>query len=523
MPYSQERTNTLWANKKCLGLCAIMAMSFFQYGFDSALLAGFQAMPGFLMVYGYPDPTSSNGWAISTRSQQLISSCLNIGTIIGALATSFWAARYARRPGIWLATLLTYVAGGVQIGTSTLAGICCGRVVLGLSNGFFITMGNVWIVEVTPPHLRAFIGSFTGIWLDSGNVLGAVANSQSKVLLSRLSYRIPLACLYVVPTILSVLLIWLPESPRWLTLHGRLQEAEGALKKVRGDSLSEPVFKEEYYEMVRGIEHQREQHASPGIFDLFRGADRRRTMLCLAVIMCRVSSGNWLFTAYSTYFFELAGFTDAFKISIWFQLGSLAGTLLGLYCMFHLFGRRTMLLIGSAACGTIMLVIGIVYTLGHHTTSSGKVIVAFSVMFPVFFNGFQGTISFPISAEIVSSRMRVVTIAFATSVNYFASWVVSFCSPYFINPTALNWGPKYCFIWAGSNVITFLFFYFCFPEVKGRSLEEIDELFENRVKTRDFPKYKCISAEQAHDMAALDEKTKHNTEHVEEVNASPSP
>lgn len=41
------------------------------------------------------------------------------------------------------------------------------------------------------------------------------------------------------------------------------------------------------------------------------------------------------------------------------------------------------------------------------------------------------------------------------------------------------------------------FFFFLLPEVKGRSLEEIDELFENRVSVRNFPKYQCVSSERA--------------------------
>lgn len=48
-----------------------------------------------------------------------------------------------------------------------------------------------------------------------------------------------------------------------------------------------------------------------------------------------------------------------------------------------------------------------------------------------------------------------------------------------------------------------VFFWFFLPEVKGRSLEEIDELFQNRVPVRDFPKYECVSSEKAKEIAAL--------------------
>lgn len=79
--------------------------------------------------------------------------------------------------------------------------------------------------------------------------------------------------------------------------------------------------------------------------------------------------------------------------------------------------------------------------------------------------------------------------------------MTSFTAPYFINKENLNWGPKYAYIWAGSNLITFIFFLFFLPEMKGRSLEELDELFQNRVSVRDFPKYQCVSSERAKEVA----------------------
>ena len=48
---------SLWANRKCLLMCCIVAVTNMQYGLDSACLASLQAMPGFLRVFGYPDHT----------------------------------------------------------------------------------------------------------------------------------------------------------------------------------------------------------------------------------------------------------------------------------------------------------------------------------------------------------------------------------------------------------------------------------------------------------------------------------
>lgn len=58
-------------------------------------------------------------------------------------------------------------------------------------------------------------------------------------------------------------------------------------------------------------------------------------------------------------------------------------------------------------------------------------------------------------------------------------------------------GAKYGYIWAGSNALTVIFFFFVMPETKGRSLEELDELFFEKVSVRNFTKYETRIKAQA--------------------------
>jgi len=63
---------------------------------------------------------------------------------------------------------------------------------------------------------------------------------------------------------------------------------------------------------------------------------------------------------------------------------------------------------------------------------------------------------------------------------------------YFLNPTDLNWGPKYGWIWVGSNLLSCLWIYFFIPETFMRTLEEIEEMFEHHVPARKWRTYECI-------------------------------
>ena len=117
----------------------------------------------------------------------------------------------------------------------------------------------------------------------------------------------------------------------------------------------------------------------------------------------------------------------------------------------------------------------------------------------------------------------------ATALNFLGNWLGTFTAPYFINPASLNWGPKYGYIWFGSNMLVAVFVWFYLPETRDRTLEEIHEMFEAKVPSRRFKTYVCVGVEEYHaevmgDGSGFDLKkrnnaaktdTKADAEHVE--------
>lgn len=280
-------------------------------------------------------------------------------------------------------------------------------------------------------------------WVNIGSIIGAVVTNATQTRLDKASYQIPVGILFVVPVVLSIGLFFVPESPRYLVNKGRMGEARRALEALRGDSLQPEEFELEWMEMVKGIEEEKRLARTIGPLDQFRGTDLRRTLLCYGVILSQVGSGSWFIISYSTYFFIVAGLTTAkaFQYAILNTCLGLVGVNLGIFLMRHVVGRRMILVIGSALQGAWMLGMAIgagsVNTVGSE--AGNRAVIAFMALYMFTYNAFVGDASYPVSTELVSTRLRSWTVGSAISLGYFFAWLTGFCSPYFINPQNLNW------------------------------------------------------------------------------------
>lgn len=87
-----------------------------------------------------------------------------------------------------------------------------------------------------------------------------------------------------------------PES--WLLVHNRPEQAKRALERIRGNSLAPEYLQEEFVEMARGIDEEKELASSSSVLDIFKGTDRRRTIICLGTILSHAGAGLWLIIGY---------------------------------------------------------------------------------------------------------------------------------------------------------------------------------------------------------------------------------
>lgn len=125
-------------------------------------------MPGFLVVFGYPDANSPGGHAIGSTFQQLIGSLLTLGAFLSSLVAGGFAHFFGRKTALWVACVLNTVACIIQITSSNKAAIYVGRLLLGLANGFLVTFSTIYTAEAAPAHLRGVLVALFSEWVNIG-------------------------------------------------------------------------------------------------------------------------------------------------------------------------------------------------------------------------------------------------------------------------------------------------------------------------------------------------------------------
>ncbi|KXT15573.1 hypothetical protein AC579_9958 [Pseudocercospora musae] len=178
--------------------------------------------------------------------------------------------------------------------------------------------------------------------------------------------------------------------------------------------------------------------------------------------------------------------------------------------------RRVMLISGLLLCGIVQLIIAAIYDAMPTNESVPKAVIGLSVVYIIGYNGMISSYAWASGGELPSQRLRSYTFGMAAAVGVFGTWLATFTAPYFINPASLNWGPRNGYIWAPSCFLTAVWVGFYLPEVKGRTLEEVDEMFAARLPARKFRKYQCIGMTR-HDTSPSEKDEKEAVETIERV------
>lgn len=140
-------------------------------------------------------------------------------------------------------------------------------------------------------------------------------------------------------------------------------------------------------------------------------------------------------------------------------------------------GRRYLCIIGAGLAIMFAGLIGGIGPMNNRTADQNNIVVASVILLNGVCKLGVASQCWLIGSEIGGIQMRKRMIGWATSIDVLAAFLVTFCTPYLQAGPQIQLGARVGFVFMGCAIIAFFFFIFFLPELKGRSLEDVDELF----------------------------------------------
>ncbi|KAI9728886.1 MAG: hypothetical protein M1834_007144 [Cirrosporium novae-zelandiae] len=476
---------------KAYFLCAFAAFGGILFGYDSGYISGVLGMDYFKYQFGTPvssdyDSASFyyNGkyYMYETWQKSLITSILSAGTFFGALFAGPFADWIGRRTTIILGCLVFTVGVVLQTASTTVGLLIAGRLIAGLGVGFVSAIIILYMAEIAPKAVRGSIVAGYAFAVTFGLLLASCVDYSTQNRLDSGAYRIPIAIQFLWALILGIGLFFLPESPRWYVKYGKLEKAAAALSTLRGQPVDSAYVTEELNELVANYEHDARLMKS-GWADCFTGGwkpsgNLRRVCVGVAMQMMQQWTGvNFIFY-YGTTFFQQANVPlSAFVIGIVTTAVDVVSTPVSLWTI-ERFGRRPLLLWGGIGMLVCEFIVAIVGTAAPDSLAAGYVLVVFVCVYIFFFASTWGPVSWVIIGEIFPLPIRAKGVGLSTASNWFWNFVIGYVTPYMVDESSGNLGPKVFFVWGATCTLCVLFGYFFVPETKGLTLEQVNQMME---------------------------------------------
>ncbi|KAL9399396.1 hypothetical protein Peur_008357 [Populus x canadensis] len=410
---------------------------------------------------------------ISSTQVEILVGVLNVSSLIGSPASGKTSDYIGRRSTIVLAAT-TFLIGALLMGLApSFPFLMAGRVIAGVGVGYSLMIAPVYSAEISPAMARGFLTSLPEVFIVFGVLIGYIVNYALSGLPQHINWRLVLGLAAIPSLLIGCGVIAMPESPRWLVMQGRLDDAKQVLIKI-SDTIQETDFRLSEITKAASSDHLDSSSAKwhgHGVYKelLLRPSRPVRRMLiaALGINFFMQASGNDAVIYYCPEVFKDAGIHSKkmlFGVNV--IMGS-AKTSFVLFSALFLdrFGRRPLLLLGSAGMALSLAVLGMGSKFLEHSNSKPMwAIVAWA--------NHMGLLVGDISTEL-----RAQGSGLAISVNRLVSGVMSMT--FLTISKKITFGGMF-FVLSGIMVVATVFFYVFMPETKGKTLEEIGALFEDK-------------------------------------------
>ncbi|KAG2420064.1 hypothetical protein HFD88_004862 [Aspergillus terreus] len=458
-------------------------------GYDQGVMAGLIGSEGtpFTIAFSDPDATTLG----------IMVAIYEIGCFAGACISFIWGESYSRRTWIMVGVLLMVVGATLQTASRTMTHLIAGRIVTGLGNGLNFSTIPTWASEISGHQERGKVAAFNGWLIIWGVVIAYWVDYGCANYRSDMQFRFPIALQMLFGLIMLAMVIFLPESPRWLVSAGFDGEARDVLAwitpKAKGKNEDDHARTVDaiYNSIVNTREMEQSAEGQFTYAELFHGGKMqnwRRMALCAGVMACQQLSGINILTYYISYVLQNSVGLDRHTSLLVGGINGLEYLVASLIPIWTIerFGRRKLLLLSATGQTVSMIILSAsIWFLTTHEGQSGSYAVGIVAVACFFlFNTFyaQGFLAIPFfyPAEITNLRTRSRGVSLSVMSNWLFTFLVVMITP--ICTTNIGWKTYIIFSVLNASFIPIIYFFF--PETSHLSLEALDSIFDYPGVTR---------------------------------------
>lgn len=455
-------------NKVNIGFLTLLtitaALGGFLFGFDTAVISGTISF----VKEQYHMSTLMEGWYVSSAL---------VGCIAGVAITGKLSNLSGRKKVMFLSALLFIIS---VIGCAITPGVfmlIIFRLIGGVGIGVSSVICPMYLSEMAPANLRGKLVTYYQLAITIGILLAYFSNSYIQASASPLAAtgwaeRIfilepwrGMFAVGIIPAVVFLLMsFFIPESPRWLALQNRTQEADSILTKISGREYAAK-------EMV-SIRDSLSPAGSLKITTLFSGKLRRPLFIGILLAALSQFSGINAIIYYGPSILEKAGFQlgEALGGQVTIGIVNMLFTVVAIYFIDKA-GRKPLLLWGIGGAVFSLLLASLLFATD---ISSGWLVLVPVILFIACFAFSFGPVTWVVVSEIFPTGVRAEAVAISTMSLWIANWIVGQFFPVLLNGA----GASVTFlVFALCSVYAFYITWKKIPETKGKSLEEIEKFW----------------------------------------------
>lgn len=445
-------------------------------GYDGSLFGGLGANKVFLDFF---NGSVDGPWQAINAAMYQIGGVSALPFVGPAIDT--WGRKVGMSIGAWL-IILGAVINGTTVYTGDGGQLKGGRFLLGFGVSIVSAAGPIYVVETAHPSWRAVITAYCNTFWFTGSIMAAGAVRGGLNLAGNTSWVLPVYLQMVFPGLIAIFVWFIPESPRWLFVNNKRSKAIEVLTKWHGygnpDSAWVKLEVSEYEEYLNtnGADKRFWDYSA-----LFGSRSARYRIACNIVFSIFAQwAGNGVLSYFLPAVLETAGYTDGVEqanINLGYSCFQFAFALFGAAWVERI-GRRPLMLFSMTGCCIVWIGVtaatGTFSESGDTNAAAARATVACIFIFGATYSVGLTPLQALYPVEVLSFEGRAKGMAFSALAVNAGGLLGQFAWP--ISLRNIGWKTYIIFVvWCAVQSAVFYFF---LPETKGRTLEELDMIFE---------------------------------------------